>query len=248
MSKTLTQDEQKALAAKTTVDHLLSQLGTKSPVLLGIGSGSTIVHAVKYLDGILTSQQSQTKFICVPTSFQAKQLIQESKNLILGGLEQYPELDFALDGADEVDRDLNLIKGGGGCLTQEKIVAFAAQQFYVICDASKDSPVLGRNWTKGVPVEVIPMSYTMVEIHLKEKLAATKVELRMAKSKAGPVVTDNGMFILDVVFPEKDMKETEKLEQGILNIPGVVCTGLFNRMANKVFFAFESGDTKIVQL
>ncbi|CAK9017921.1 Ribose-5-phosphate isomerase (Phosphoriboisomerase), partial [Durusdinium trenchii] len=166
----------------------------------------------------------------------AKQLITEN-GLVMSDLDKHPELDVAIDGADEVDAQLNCIKGGGGCQTQEKIVAAAAKTFVVCADYRKDSDVLGKQWTKGIPIEVIPMAYMPV----LKKLEAMGAEptLRMAKSKAGPCVTDNGNFCIDANFGLVD--EPAALEAQLCAIPGVVCTGLFVAMAAKAFFGSADG-------
>ena len=96
----------------------------------------------------------------MPSSFQARQLIIEH-GLTLSDLEITPELDIAIDGADEVDAELSLIKGGGGCLLQEKIVINAAKEFVVVADYRKDSSDLGQQWSKGVPIEVLPLAYRL---------------------------------------------------------------------------------------
>lgn len=150
------------------------------------------------------------------------------------------QLDVAIDGADEVDSDLICIKGGGGCLTQEKIVASCAKEFIVIADSSKESKILGENWRKGVPVEVIPMAYIPVSIKLKE--LGLRPVLRMAKSKAGPLVTDNGNFIIDFGF--EDVSDWKKLNNEIIAVPGVVETGLFISMAKCVIFGNADGTIK----
>ncbi|GCC19949.1 ribose-5-phosphate isomerase [Chiloscyllium punctatum] len=202
---------------------------------LGIGSGSTIVYAV---DRIAKRVQDENlKIVCVPTSFQARQLILQHQ-LTLSDLDRHPELDVAIDGADEVDCDLNLIKGGGGCLTQEKIVAGCAKRFIVVADYRKDSKSLGEKWKKGVPIEVIPMAYVPVTKAIAAKFGG-EAELRMAISKAGPVVTDNGNFILDWKF--NNVSDWRKLNVGIKMIPGVVETGLFIGMAERVYFGLEDG-------
>jgi ribose 5-phosphate isomerase A len=105
-------------------------------------------------------------------------------------------IDVTIDGADEVDLQLNCIKGGGACQLQEKIVAFAAKKFVIIADYRKESSKLGEQWVQGVPIEVVPMAYVPLMNKLKEFGGAPV--LRMAKNKAGPVVTDNGNFVLDV--------------------------------------------------
>uniref|UniRef100_A0A8C9GY48 ribose-5-phosphate isomerase n=1 Tax=Piliocolobus tephrosceles TaxID=591936 RepID=A0A8C9GY48_9PRIM len=123
----------------------------------------------------------------LPCPPQARQLILQY-GLTLSDLDRHPKIDLAIDGADEVDADLNLIKGGGGCLTQEKIVAGYASRFIVIADFRKDSKNLGDQWHKGIPIEVIPMAYVPVSRAVSQKFGGV-VELRMAVNKArvGPV-------------------------------------------------------------
>ncbi len=111
-------------------------------------------------------------------------------------------LDIAIDGADEIDAQLNCIKGGGGCHVQEKIVAAAAAKFVLIADESKEATHLGTVWLKGVPVEVVPLA--MASVNAKMAALGGRSKLRMAVAKAGPVVTDNGNFILDVHFGALD--------------------------------------------
>ncbi|XP_070541173.1 ribose-5-phosphate isomerase-like [Ptychodera flava] len=223
-------EEAKKSAAYAAVDNHV-----KTNQKLGIGSGSTIVYAVQRLAQRV--QDEKLDVVCVPTSFQARQLIIDN-SLVLSDLERHPQLDVAIDGADEVDKDSNLIKGGGGCLTQEKIVAAAADYFVVIADSRKDSQILGEKWKKGIPIEVIPMAYVSVMNKLKK--IDRSPELRMAKSKAGPVVTDNGNFILDWKFT-KVPESWAEMNQTIKMIPGVVETGLFINMANKIYFGMPDG-------
>ena len=154
------------------------------------------------------------------------------------------QLDVAIDGADEVDTEGNCIKGGGGCLTQEKIVASCAKTFVIIADLSKNSQKLGDGWKKGVPVEVIPMAYKVVMLKL-EKMNLTPT-LRMAKSKAGPLITDNGNFIIDFKFDAVD--DWQKMNNDIINIPGVVETGLFLKMHKEAIFGDKSGEITTVSV
>jgi len=201
---------------------------------LGIGSGSTIVYAVEHIAKRVKDEN--LKLICVPTSFQAKNLIIKL-NLTLSSLDQHPELDLVIDGADEVDENLNLIKGGGACQTQEKIIASCGKRFIIVADYRKNSKKLGQNWKNGIPIEVLPMAY--VPIMKKLQTLGGKPVLRMGEKKAGPVVTDNGGFILDVDFGEID--NPADLERKISVIPGVVETGLFVRMAAKAYFGNSDG-------
>lgn len=178
------------------------------------------------------------KVTCIPTSFQAKQLIVQHK-LTLGELDQCPHLDLVIDGADEVDADMVLIKGGGGCLLQEKIVAACAEKMVVIADYTKDSKVLGQQYKKGIPIEVVPMAYVPLSQRIEKQFGGT-VKLRMAVAKAGPCVTDNGNFILDWNFANGDQDWTA-INTQLLLMPGVVETGLFIKMAQKAFFGQADG-------
>lgn len=224
----------KKAAAYEAVDRFL-----QDDQKIGIGSGSTIVFAVERIAEKVKLEGMSLQ--CVPTSFQARQLIVDA-GLTLSDLDRCPVLDLAIDGADEVDGDLNCIKGGGGCLTQEKIVASCAKKFVVIADCSKKSEKFGEKWKKGVPVEVVPMAYQPV----LSKLRSMELEpvLRMAKSKAGPLVTDNGNFIIDFQFGQVD--NWKQLNEKITMIPGVVETGLFINMADTVIFGSGDGKVEIV--
>jgi len=181
----------KALAGAAAVDNHV----TRDTRVVGVGSGSTIVYAVERLAQRVKEEGLELR--CVPTSFQARQLI-INHGLQLSDMERDSRIQVTIDGCDEADGDLNLIKGGGGCQTQEKIVAQYSDLFVVIADYRKMSDNLGTSWSY-VPIEVIPMAYKPVQNQIVEKLGG-KVELRMAKNKAGPVVTDNGGLILGLVL------------------------------------------------
>lgn len=163
-------------------------------------------------------------------------------NLVLSDLDRNPVIDVAIDGADEVDSKLACIKGGGGCCTQEKIVAANAKQFVVIADYRKDSTSLGQQWKKGVPIEVVPMAYVPVTQKLLS-IGAKSAKLRMAVAKAGPVVTDNGGFIIDADFGI--IEDAAALDAKIQKIVGVIETGLFVDMAIKAFFGNADGSVSV---
>ena len=212
----------------------------KKNMILGIGSGSTVVHAVKKIAEL--NKENDLNLKCIPSSFQAYQLIIENE-LILGSLDEYLEIDLDIDGADEIDKDLNLIKGGGGCLVQEKILASNSKKVVIIVDFRKKSEKLGENWKKGVPIEVIPMAYT--PIMKKFENLGGKPVLRMAQSKMGPLITDNGNFIIDVDLGiiENPISLNEKL----LTIPGVVDTGFFIGLTSKAYIGQKDGSVLILQ-
>lgn len=221
----------KKLAAYRAVDEHVTNNS-----ILGIGSGSTVVYAVERLAERVRDEN--LKVICIPTSFQAKQLIIENK-LVLSELDVNPVLDLVIDGADEVDKNMVLIKGGGGCLLQEKIVASCAKKMVVIADFTKDSKQLGDQYKKGIPIEVVPLAYVPITKKIEQKFGG-KIVLRMAKAKAGPCVTDNGNFILDWHFEQKG-QDWEEVNWKLLAIPGVVETGLFVQMAEKAYFGQADG-------
>ena len=139
---------------------------------------------------------------------------------------------------------MTLIKGGGGCLTQEKIVASAAKNLIIVADFTKRANSLGEQWKKGIPIEVIPVSYKLVQRTIENKLGGI-AELRMAKSKAGPLVTDNSNFILDWKFPTNMSNNWSEINTFIKMIPGVVETGLFIQMATKVYFGNPDGSVSV---
>ncbi|XP_055308348.1 ribose-5-phosphate isomerase [Sitodiplosis mosellana] len=222
----------KKMAAHKAVDDFV-----ENNMVLGIGSGSTIVYAVDRLKERV--EMEKLNVVCIPTSFQARQLIIKN-GLKLGELEINPQLDCTIDGADEVDSKMVLIKGGGGCLLQEKIVASCAKKLIIIADYTKNSTHLGEQYKKGIPIEVVPMAY----VPIKEKIAKEfggKLNLRMAVTKAGPCVTDNGNFILDWNFNIDKTTDWEKVNTKIVSIPGVVETGLFVNMTQRAYFGQSDG-------
>jgi len=207
----------------------------KDGMKVGIGSGSTIVFAVEHLKA--RAAKENLKIICIPTSFQARELILQS-GLTFGDLNDYPELDVAIDGADEVDSNLNCIKGGGACHFMEKLVASAAKRFVVVADDRKNQQVLGTTWKQGVPLEVAPNAYRLV----MNKVSALggKPTLRMCTGgKAGPVVTDNGNFVVDADFGR--ILDPGALNAQLVLIAGIIETGLFVGMASKCYFGTNDG-------
>ena len=184
---------------------------------------------------------------CIPTSFQSKQLIHDYE-LPICDLETNPELDLTIDGADEVDANFVAIKGGGACLAQEKVIAFSAKKFFVVADYRKDSEHLCQNWTKGIPIEVLPMACNAVRHHLAKKFNAklSDLKIRIGVEKAGPVITDNGNFVVDWKYDrttagDKTSSEWKALSDQIKLIPGVVETGIFAGMIQAAYFGQKDG-------
>lgn len=186
--------------------------------VIGIGSGSTVEHFVKLLGKRI--KEEGLEIYGVPSSFHSY-FLALNNGIRVVSLDEFNVLDLAIDGADEVDSNLNLIKGGGGALTREKIVDSAAKSFIVVVDWTKKVSYLGEKFP--VPVEVLPFAYGYVFRRLRE-LGGEPV-LREAKSKLGPIISDNGNFIVDVKF--KRIDDAERLEKEINNIPGVIENGIF---------------------
>jgi len=198
----------------------------QSGSVVGLGTGSTTAFAIQFLGDRLKSGELKD-IKGVPTSFQASVLAKQY-GIPLTTLDEIDTIDIAIDGADEVDPQKNLIKGGGAAHTREKIVDSLAQQFIVVVDSSKLVDRLGS--TFPLPVEVLPLAITPVSNAI-EKLGG-KPELRMGVKKDGPVITDQGNMILDVTFAAID--NPAELEKTLNNIPGVVENGLFVGVTTKV--------------
>jgi ribose 5-phosphate isomerase A len=198
----------------------------QSGTIVGLGTGSTTAYAIQFLGERL--QSGELKDIKgVPTSFQASVLAKQY-GIPLTTLDDIEKIDIAIDGADEVDPQKNLIKGGGAAHTREKLVDSLADLFIVVVDSSKLVDKLGT--TFPLPLEVLPVAIAPVT-RAVEKLGG-KPELRMAIKKDGPVITDQGNMIIDVKFEAID--NPAELEKTLNNIPGVLDNGLFVGLADLI--------------
>ncbi|MDJ0697733.1 ribose-5-phosphate isomerase RpiA [Mastigocoleus sp. MO_188.B34] len=198
----------------------------QSNSIVGLGTGSTTAYAIQFIGERLKSGEIKD-IVGVPTSFQAE-VLSKQYGIPLTTLDAIDHIDIAIDGADEVDPQKNLIKGGGAAHTREKVVDYLANQFIVVIDSGKLVNKLGSVF--AVPVEVIPMAVTPV-MNAIAKLGG-KPELRMGVKKAGPVVTDQGNLVVDVKFD--DIPDPVNLEKTLNNIPGVLENGIFVNCADKV--------------
>ncbi|EDV98317.1 GH13924 [Drosophila grimshawi] len=239
MTDKIALDAAKKLAAITAVDQWV----TEETKVVGIGSGSTVVFAVERIAERVWKDGALADIICVPSSYQARLLILDH-NLTLGDLDRHSKIDVYIDGADEVDNAMVLIKGGGGCLLQEKIVASCAKKMIVIADYTKKSLRLGEQWCRGIPIEVSPQAHVPVKLKIEE-LFGGHAELRVALMKAGPIVTDNGNFLIDWKFVAKREYNWDEVNRAITMIPGVMETGLFVDMAIKCYFGMADGTVKV---
>lgn len=236
----MTQNEQKELVASTAIDTLIKDKKIFSGMKIGLGTGSTAIPAVKHLakrinDGTLKDIKA------VVTSFGTQNLCEElgipvysMNDKIIGG-----HLDLAIDGADEVDPKNNVIKGGGAALLREKIVAYNSDQFVVVADSTKMVDSLGTKFP--LPVEIIGEARVPVAKALNA--LGAECTLREGVKKCGPVITDNGNQILDIVW--KNPVDSELMEDKINSIVGVVEVGFFTK--NKpIVFTMDSNE-KVIQ-
>lgn len=240
MSKTaLSQDELKKMVGYKAVDDYV-----KSGMVVGLGTGSTAFYAVERVGDLLKSGELKD-IVCIPTSERTKEQA-ESLDIPLVTLNTHSKLDVAIDGADEVDPDLNLVKGGGGALLREKMVEVMADKFIVIVDESKLCDGLGPGFP--VPVEITPFchEHTMRQVAALNSCVGCKPILRMGSSSNNQVdgdeiaVTDNGNYIVDLHFDEA-IKDARKMANDIKAVCGVVDHGLFCDMSTAVIIAGKDG-------
>ena len=196
-------------------------------MVVGLGSGSTAALMIQGLGARLAAGQLHD-IVGVTTSFQGEVLAAEL-GIPLRALNAIDRIDLAIDGADEEDPSFQLIKGGGACHVQEKLVADRAERFIVVVDSTKLVQRLNLDFL--LPVEVLPGAWVQVQSRLKSMGGVA--ELRMATRKAGPVVTDQGNLVLDVRF-EAGISDPIALERDINNLPGVLENGLFVNLADEV--------------
>ena len=223
------QTQMKQAVAQAAVDQI------KNGMILGLGSGSTAALMIEAL--ALKIKSGEIKDVVgVTTSFQGEVLATEL-GIPLKSLSSVSEIDLAIDGADEVDPKFQLIKGGGACHVQEKLVAALAKKFVVVVDSTK--LVTKLNLDFKLPVEVLPSAWKQVQKTLKN--LGAEGDLRMAQKKAGPIVTDQGNLILDLTF-SNGIDQPELLESQINNIPGVLENGLFVNLTDEVLVGKVEND------
>jgi ribose 5-phosphate isomerase A len=223
----MTQDEAKRLVAKRAVEFV------QDGMAVGLGTGTT---ATMFIHELGVRVQQGLKIRCVASSDASHQL-GLSLGMDVTTLDQLPKLDLYVDGADEVGPGLALIKGGGGALLREKIVASAAREFLVVVDSTKLVERLGKF---PLPVEVVKMALPVVEPRLSA--LGLNPRQRQAKSGAGPYLTDEKNYILDCACGV--IEEPEVLAAEIRGIVGVVEHGLFLGMASLALVAGEDGVTE----
>ncbi len=211
----------------------------KNGFKIGLGSGSTAAYAIEEIGKRIKKEKLHVQG--VPTSYQAFMLAVQH-GIPATTLEEQPTLDLTIDGADQIDPELNLIKGMGGALAREKIVASASKKLIIIADQNKKVKTLGEN-NHPVPLEALPFAAPLVMRRIKE--IGGKPVLREGKMKVGPVITDNGNVIIDANFGL--VHEPAELEHRLKSIPGILETGLFVQMAQIAYVGRQSSVEKLIR-
>src|SRR3954466_9449970 len=217
----------KQLAAERAVTYI------QDGMIVGLGTGSTAAYAIKKLGERVAKENLQIRAIA--TSQRSEDMAREL-NIPIISFEEADLIDLTIDGADEVDEQLNLIKGGGGALLREKIVATNSRELIIIVDETKLVKRLGKF---PLPVEVVPFALTVVQRQLEQLDCTT--HLRMQDDK--PYVTDNGNYILDCSFGE--IKLAAQLHDAIKAITGVVDSGLFIQLAKTVIAGYKDSSIQL---
>jgi ribose 5-phosphate isomerase A len=221
-----TQDQLKEKAAHRAVDFI------ESGMAIGLGTGSTANFAIEHIGEKILAGDLQN-IVGIPSS-ERTAILARKLNIPLTDLEAHPSIDLTIDGADEVDPDLNVIKGGGGALLNEKIVAQASRKNIIIVDESKLSPQLGTKW--ALPIEVVPFAHRTEQIFLESIGGSTC--LRLADSKA-PYLTNQKNYIMDTNFGP--ISDPGGLVARLNQRAGIIEHGLFLGLATDVIVAAAKG-------
>ncbi len=229
----MTPDDLKRQAAEAAIGLV------KPGMKLGLGTGSTARH---FIDLLGARVKGGLDVLCVPTS-EATRLQAAGLGIPLTTLDETPSLHLTVDGADELDDELRLIKGGGGALLREKIVAAASERLVIIADSSKLVVALGAF---PLPVEVVRFGYVatrnMIQDFATQVGCQGDIKLRVGRDNQ-PFVTDGGNYIYDCAFGE--IEEPELLDESLKMVPGVVENGLFLGLADTAFIAGPDGVTTL---
>ncbi|MFH1424287.1 MAG: ribose-5-phosphate isomerase RpiA [archaeon] len=226
----MTQEAHKQLVGTKVVDVI------ESSTTIGLGTGSTVFYTIQEIGKRLKEGELEgIQGVCTSVDTENKA---KKAGIDILNINEVEKIDIAIDGADEVDQELNLIKGGGGALTREKIIDYMAEKFIVIVDGKKMKQVLGDF---PIPVEVLPFSWFQAKKHLEN--LGSSVSLRVLSTNQ-PFVTDNNNYILDAKFSH--VLKPERLEQIINNLPGVLENGIFR--AEKVTQVWVGSDKGIAVL
>ena len=225
-----------------STDEIKEQLGKEAAqlvqqdMILGIGSGSTVFY---FINALAERVHNGLECAAVPTSEQTR-LLAAQKNIKLVTLNEITVIDLTIDGADEIDQQLHIIKGGGGALLQEKMVAAASTQVVIIADHTK---LVAQTGYFPLPVEVIPYGWKQVQHHIEQR---HKIKIELRKKNNQPFITDHGHYILDCYFQQ--IADPAALNTSLHLIPGVVETGLFINMVDMAIIGYNDRSFQRLQV
>ncbi len=217
-------ETQKKIAAERATEQV------RSGMVVGLGTGSTVYYALLKLRAMV---QNGLDIVGVPTSAGTEQ-IANAQQIPLTTLAESPRIDLTIDGADEVDADCHLIKGGGAALVREKIIANVSEKILIVVDASKVSTVLGTRFP--LPVEIVRFGWEATQTAVNEISSSSTLRL----TNDAPLVTDNGNYILDCHFTA-GIPAPASVESQLNNIPGVVENGIFVNRADQIIIGTPDG-------
>ena len=218
----------KKIAAEKATENV------RSGMIVGLGTGSTVYYALLKL-GTMVSEG--LNIVGIPTSEGTEKIALEQK-IPLTTLATHPTIDLTIDGADEVDAHLNLIKGGGAALVREKIIANASKEILIVVDESKVSRVLGTKFP--LPVEIVRFGWEATQTEVNRICGKSTLRPDTSQSRdASPLITDNGNYILDCHFD--GIPEPAAVEMQLNNIPGVVENGIFVNRVDKIIIGMSAG-------
>jgi len=211
----------------------------KNGWIIGLGSGTTTAYALAEIARL--SRARSFELSVVPTSHQIENLA-VSHGLRIKNMNEAHTVDYAIDGADQVEvPSLNLIKGGGAALLREKVVDSTAHKLAIVVDERKLVKRLGDK--QPIPLEVLPFAYKSVQVKITNM--GGRARLRESTGKAGPVITDNGNFILDADFGT--VENPSGLDRRLKMLPGLIETGLFLKMADRVYVGRSDGSVQVLE-
>ena len=225
-------EEQKKLVSQYAIDHYV-----KNNMHIGIGTGTTVYYAIKYLSEKIKSG-NLTNLKLYPTSSDTKYLLAKENIIYESKFTKFNKnIDITIDGADKILLDKKtLIKGGGAAHLMEKIVAYNSDELLIIADETKIIQTLGKKIS--VPIEIVPDALAFITANL-EKMNF-KYALRTCKSKAGPIITDNNNYILDI---EMNLANPKGAEKYFKLIPGILEIGIFNHQNTRIVY-YQNGKVK----
>ncbi len=205
----------------------------QNKTVVGLGAGSTIAYLVEFLERAI---HNGLEVLFVTSSFSTLQLLQKKK-LPVNATSSLSEIDIYFDGCDQLDKELNALKSGGGIHTHEKLLASMAKQFVLIGDEAKLVETFDLKYP--LVLEILPQAFQFVPFKMRQLFEGVKVSMRMNDKRDGPVITENGNYLLDMYF--ENWPEISAINSVLKSISGIVETSLFYGLANKAVIAGEKG-------